>query len=342
MGALNLRPGHVYFLTMEDDHHGDRDFSYYKIGITEGRISERIDQLQTGNPFRISERHSFWSEAAQLIEGHLHRRWSTNGVRLEWFRFRPMELESVISEAEHLNAQISPIAGRVREYDKTPSNGLMLDPTEHVRELSGQASELMSDIVQRRGQLKILECQLRVLSSDSAGIEGITRVRIIHPDLSFKQALLKERFPDIYEEFLTREKLSCSFNFEAMPRITAFPALQSHMREARDRVPDINPGAFRDCMLEREAAVEELHGRYLELRSKLSADEGGLLTIELELRDLCGVNEGITGVCSYSRALSTHLDARGVHRAHPEIYSACLDQTPPHLRFSVVESRDYE
>ena len=94
-------------------------------------------------------------------------------------------------------------------------------------------------------------------------------------------------------------------------------------------------------MLERDAAVGELHGRYLELRSELSADEGRLLTIELELRDLCGVNEGIAGVCTYRRAISKHLDVKGVHRAHPEIYSACLAQAPPHLRFSVVESRDY-
>ena len=217
----------------------------------------------------------------------------------------------------------------------------MLDATEHVHELNGQAAELMSDIVQRRGQLKILDCELRIHSSDSAGIEGVTRVQVIHPDPSFKQALLKECFPDAYEEFLTREKLSCSFRFDTKPSVSAFPELQSRVREAEDLVPDINLEAFRDCMLEREAAVEELHGRYLELRSELSAEEGKLLPIELELRDLCSVNEGIAGVCSYRRAISKQLDVKGVHRAHPEAYSACLEQAPPHLRFSVVGSRDY-
>ena len=340
MAALNLRPGHVYFLTME----GTPDegvASYYKIGITEGQVRDRIDQLQTGNPFPIAERHSFWSEAAQLIERHLHGRWCTNGVRLEWFRFDPEQVEHAISEGELLNSQISPIAGRVREYDGQASNGRILDPTERMQRLHEQALELLSGVVQRGGEIDLVACELRALTSDSMGIEGVTRVRVTHPDSSFRQALLRERFSNIYEEFLTREKLGCGFQFVGKPRINEFPELRLRIAEARARIRDIAPEALGESTIERRPASEELHDRYLGLRSELTAEEGRLLPIELELRNLCGENEGIAGVCSYRRAISKRLDTRRLHRAHPDIHASCLVQAPANLRFSIVESRGY-
>ncbi len=340
MGALNLRPGHVYFLALEDAP-GEGGASYYKIGITEGQVRDRIDQLQTGNPFRICECHSFWSEAAHLIERHLHRRWSTNGVRLEWFRFSSEELERSISQGELLSSQISPIATRVREYDQQPSNDCILDPTDRVRELHPQALELLSDIVQNRGKLQLAEYGLRSLTGDSLGVLGITRAQVIDPRPSFKQALLKERFSDVYEQFLTRDGFNCSFRFEAAPRITAFPDLRARMKDARATAPNLSPVDIRDEIRERDASAVELHNECLELRSELSSKEGEILLIELELRDLCGENEGFARVCSYKRTITRLLDVKALRQARPEVYSACLEKTPAHVRFSVVESRSY-
>jgi hypothetical protein len=152
MPALNLKQGHVYFLGMKDPTE-EQDFTHYKIGITDGTVQERITQLQTGNPFEIFEYDSFHSQAAQLIELHLHKRWAQERVRLEWFKLSKELLETIIQEAREYERQIGEKAVRVRQFDQQSSNGHLLPPSDSVLELHARAEELLAEEVQNKLRL---------------------------------------------------------------------------------------------------------------------------------------------------------------------------------------------
>ena len=79
-GKLNLKPAHVYFLRLIDDIDG-RLLPFVKVGITDGPIQARINGLQTGSPFRIVEFAHLKSEAAELVERHIHRTHADRRVR---------------------------------------------------------------------------------------------------------------------------------------------------------------------------------------------------------------------------------------------------------------------
>ena len=48
MAQIQARPGTVYVLKQAASH-------FYKVGLTSGNVADRIKQLQTGNPKKISQ-----------------------------------------------------------------------------------------------------------------------------------------------------------------------------------------------------------------------------------------------------------------------------------------------
>ena len=115
---LNLKPRFVYFLKQIDDSNGIV-FPYVKVGVTDRPIQVRIDQLQTGTPFRIVAHDHFASEAAEIVERHIHRSQSDRRVRLEWLHVNERELSDIVANARQFNQEVSAKARQVREYDQT-------------------------------------------------------------------------------------------------------------------------------------------------------------------------------------------------------------------------------
>lgn len=65
----------------------------YKIGITKNDPKKRIKQLQTGNSAELILKDCFESEYANKVESTLHRLYSTNNIKGEWFYLEREELE---------------------------------------------------------------------------------------------------------------------------------------------------------------------------------------------------------------------------------------------------------
>jgi hypothetical protein len=58
----------------------------YKIGRTKNAVSERIGELQTGNPDELFVIKEFETDAPAVLEGMLHRHFFSKKVLNEWFR----------------------------------------------------------------------------------------------------------------------------------------------------------------------------------------------------------------------------------------------------------------
>lgn len=58
---------------------------FYKIGVTTGKIENRIKKLQTGNGGEIYLVKYHESDKPFFIEKFLHRTFFTNNIKNEWF-----------------------------------------------------------------------------------------------------------------------------------------------------------------------------------------------------------------------------------------------------------------
>ena len=70
----------VYLLKIVND-----DKSLYKIGFTKGSVYKRINELQTGCPYKINVVDTYTSEYGMIIEQTLHNVFSYKKTHGEWF-----------------------------------------------------------------------------------------------------------------------------------------------------------------------------------------------------------------------------------------------------------------
>lgn len=63
----------------------------YKIGVTRGKVSERIKKLQTGNSGEIYLVDCFETSYPFLMEKNLHMKYGGKKISGEWFELTPDE-----------------------------------------------------------------------------------------------------------------------------------------------------------------------------------------------------------------------------------------------------------
>ncbi len=64
----------------------------YKIGVTRGKVSERIKKLQTGNSGEIYLVDCFETSYPFLMERNLHMKFCGKNISGEWFELTPEEI----------------------------------------------------------------------------------------------------------------------------------------------------------------------------------------------------------------------------------------------------------
>lgn len=71
-----------------------KDTGLYKIGYT-NRLKSRLNQLQTGCPYKIKLIMASPRKNAREMEAVLHRKFNDNNIRGEWFDLYKDDLESI-------------------------------------------------------------------------------------------------------------------------------------------------------------------------------------------------------------------------------------------------------
>lgn len=64
----------------------------YKIGVTKGKLENRIKKLQTGNSNEIYLVDYYETDIPYHIEGYLHRKFFIENVKNEWFELNVDEI----------------------------------------------------------------------------------------------------------------------------------------------------------------------------------------------------------------------------------------------------------
>ena len=340
-GKLNLKPRKIYFLQLIDDS-TNVVLPYVKVGITEGPVADRIASLQTASPFRFVEHDHFQSEAAELVEHHIHHTHADQRVRREWLRCEPDTLPALVASARAYNAEIDARAVEVRGYDAADSGPDMLAVTDEARRIHELVKPLYIEHLKANSMQQICKSRLAALVEQSAGIDGVVRVTITSPSAGFKASDLKRERPELYAQFLVKPSHRCAFKLLGMPTLKHFPELKAEVASAKSGVAKVDPSDVDATrMVGRTEEIETLHSRFLDLEVEKTLLEGEMLRHELALRQLCGLHAGIEDICSYKRETTLVFDAEALKQQHPDVHAAYVRTGQPTRRVTVLPSRGY-
>lgn len=340
--ALTLEPGNVYFLRMVDPSGNYGPFPFVKVGITRHKIEDRINSLKTGNPFEIVEFDSFHSEAASLIEQHVHRRYADRRVHLEWLQFSESELHDLFREALSYNDQLSTQVEAIRRLRERPSNGVTRPATEEELAKAAEMLPVLRESVACSQRLKNLKVKLQVMTGGTGGIPGVTRLVETKGSVRFDRKGVESDHPELYARYLSEEICDSQFRFVGKPRITDFPELNEERKGLALSLPELSVETVDfDALVERSADVEAVHEAYL---LALAADEDLKRQLQLFEFEFClaaGQDEGIESVCRFTRKLERKFERERFDEEQPELAQQYSREYPSSLRFSVFKGRDY-
>jgi hypothetical protein len=85
--------GYVYFI-----RHGDDDV--FKIGITSGNVEDRLRQLQTGTPEKLTLYTYIKHPDPAIKERELHEKLKDRRINGEWFGLSPQEIRDILEDAD--------------------------------------------------------------------------------------------------------------------------------------------------------------------------------------------------------------------------------------------------
>lgn len=104
MSCLETKKGSVtapliYLLKSFNEEYG----YVYKIGITKNDLSERLRNLNTGNPNKITVENTYYPKVkASKLEARLHKRFSYSLVKGEWYNLTDEDVNNFIQTCEIL------------------------------------------------------------------------------------------------------------------------------------------------------------------------------------------------------------------------------------------------
>jgi len=353
---MKLDEGHVYILNDVDDITGRSD--YYKIGMVskERTVKDRIEKdHQTGNPRLVVDIHSFHSEAPFFVERHLHKHFAQFRVRREWFRLTDAQLEDVKKEAARYDGIIGPMLGGVRAFAKSPSNGsiskLEAKDKARIELLHSELKELRYQIYEIDFKTNTIKEFLKFeTAKHKGGIDGITKVTVRGGGSpSFTATVFRDSSPAnkaIYDSFCTKKSITGTFKTDDLDtKAKKFPQLHLAEKAAKEKyaADKATHDNIVDGVIPRTKTLEDKHKEYIELVMKKEDVNVEIILRELEIKKLCGDNDGIEGICTWKRKESLAFDATAFKNQHPEIvedpqYHSVSQKT---VAIGVNSSRDY-
>jgi hypothetical protein len=340
-----LGPGTVYFLKLVDSR-GKHSFHEYKIGFTENDVAERIRQLKTGNPFRITLVDAVKSEAAHFLERRMHARLAEFNTHLEWFEFTyPALLDDQIRTTKQDAARLDRLARIVEQHRSQPSTDIIIEPDDTIHHLCQRAFEIGRAAAQNRIRSEICQWKLWFMSAGSGGIDGIVSVATAGSSNRFNEKEFKSVYPDLHRQYLT-ESLTESFKFHVKsPRVTdeEFQFLNKQKKDWKKLFEQTGAHVEQGLpVLMATHDAKQVHAEYLKLADELQLRDWELNEVKLELMAACGPNFGIEGVCQYDRSTELKFNKKRFSEERNDLYQQFQVPTEPEPKFKILNERSYE
>lgn len=338
---MAYKPGEIYFIR-EYDHLTGKRTKYVKIGLvrySKKRNSwERLSDHQTGNPrpLKLLPKHIIHSQAVDLVEAKLHRKFAEQRFRGEWFEFATdAALEKAVRVARDLAAEVKlslPAILRVEKYKSILSNGKLVKATEY---LNGIAFSLAVNKAKKKQCEKIrLELDSRLVIMMESG-EDVTTVSVSKTTTyspRFDEDSFHEAHPKIWMKYLeVKESIGGSFLLKVKVKDEELGKdFYSQIGRIRKAIERTNNGDIQG-FVEAQMAIDRMLGEI----------EWEILNLEAILKSVVKGNEGIERLCTWKRTKSekTIFNSQKFAEENPKMARDFVTVPPPKNTIKPKKSR---
>lgn len=339
-----LTSGEIYFIGEFDLKTGQRT-EYIKIGIVrhgakEERTSQdRLLEHQTGNPRRLEIIHTVTTDAVEAVETSLHYRYARHRVFGEWMRLDSTLLEEAKTEAENLRDQLIThikTFKRAEELKNQISNEGKCAPTidSEYWFAKYQDSKLMSKACE--SAISNYNELLQEASDDGGEVSEFVTVQERAGARRFDANALLEKHPEIYKKFVITEH-----TVKGRFLVTSVKKWSRTLEEISPELTTIlNKFTTEIALVKNNQITSSLHNLYLGVLSMQAYADWELELASAQLKELCGDNEGIEGICTWKRAeyLDEKFDRKVFAEEYPDLYKEFTVVSAP-TRAVIVEPK---
>ena len=312
-----------------------------KIGLvhySEGRDSYgRLSEHQTGNPRRLvlDDSHIVKTQAVDMVEAQLHRRFATSRISGEWFELPgEKELKEAISEATKLAALVDSYMPKFEEairLGNTESNG-------NIRHGTKDEIEWATRLVTARKQSSVcadIESEIKAFISKSVsegndpGVAAKNSLRTYKP--KFDEKDFREKHMDLWGRY---QKSVKSWDSALKPAFRA-QSLGSEFEASTDAVrrslAEVTASKNYTEIVEMNLVLTNLKG-LADWEAKVS---------EAELKSLIGLDEQVTGVATWKRGYKAteKFDEATFAEDNPDLYKSFIYTPAPTTLVNLKKSK---
>ena len=324
--------GEIYFIG-EKDLRTKEYTQYFKVGIvrenpenSDRDSTQRLLEHQTGNPRELYIESVVKTELVELVETLLHKKFAPLGVRGEWMKLAPQELELVKQAANNFAKEATAIIKDLKKSENLAtqaSDNVTLPATDELIALNQIYLESNAKIKASNEMFRtIQDILLDALEDENEEeeVEAFVQVQERKGKSVFQEESFREKYPAIYSKFLVRKT--------SVKGTPSFAGSRSFKKEFNEFDPDfaLLKENF-DPLISKIAAGKEsketLHGFSLELRRTLAEAEWTKMKAESKIKVVCGTHAGIDGVIKWVRTekVTESLDKKALKDAHPDLVS---------------------
>ena len=296
--------GEIYLIN-EIDYPSKLRTNFYKIGLvhySDDRNSEtRLLEHQTGNPRRlvIAPAGILQTQAVDLVEAQLHKFFATKRIFGEWFEFmNEEELAGVMNQARIYSEEVArrlPLFEEAERLRGQDSNGLKIPATPEIRETSELCAQYKAQVAHCVALLKRIDALITIKHEAGVDVDEVAKISI------------RKYAPKLNEDDLKRDHLELWQKYlkDSTKRIHTFrPTLGAAKVSQLDPEFSIRLDSVKAVVDEVESGGElyKLVDAKLELTHLRAVAEWEAHVLTAEMQIATGLNEGITGVSTWTRA----------------------------------------
>lgn len=346
-------PGSIYFLR-ERDYQTGQISPYVKIGLVRNDklTSTRISEHQTGNPREIIDFHTIQVPFVEDLETRLHYLYGHRWISGEWFILNDTEIKEVIKVAkDYAKRQTKIIRNHdlVSDLSNCSSNGLVLPTSKKAQQIFQSYIHLKSEQIIHEGHVDLIDTLLKQAMGKHLGIEGIISLQEKKSSTTFDKAAFiaanqtHAQLLETYLEVKPGDGIKSTWSvLHGLKLANINPELYTQLKQIEKVKIDVNVLKKKPKL--RNAEIEKWHLDLILNKALLSRLDWELFELELELKVLTGVYDGIEDICNWKRNPKpdkTELNITAFKADHPALYEEFLKPPKLSVAFIVLPYRSY-